>query len=271
MTMLDPRRHSDRATRNTRREVDHVKGDTVSVSGVFVSAMSSPLTPSAALWGGWYANVFEMSTFDTPSEQDTFLRENALVHALVRVEETTNIADMCAVVWRIPEQTVMQLNSPLLDNLRKVSQDWTLLKVVRDTGSASAVSFCLDRGADVHANDDSALRWAAHLNDKDVCELLLDRGANVHAMDDAALFWAAAKGHTAVVQLLLQHGANIHSRQDEALRYAASGGHKDLCELLLDHGADIHARSDEAVRWARREGHKDVVALLESRGARLAQ
>lgn len=265
-------RPSGRAIHNTRRKADHVKSDTV--SGLpFRQPMASPSPPppSAALWGGWYANVFEMSTFDTPSEQEVFLRENALVQALARVEETTNIADMCAAVRRIPEETVMQLNSPLLDNLRNVSQGWTLLKAVKYTGSASAVSFCLDRGADIHADNDSALRWAGYLNLKDVCELLLDRGANVHAMDDAALFWAASKGNTEVVRVLLEHGADVHSRQDEALRYAASAGHKDVCKLLLDSGADIHARSDEAVRRARGEGHEDVVALLESRGARLVQ
>ena len=41
-------------------------------------------------------------------------------------------------------------------------------------------------------------------------KLLLEKGANVHADDDLALRWASEFGHHAVVKLLLEKGANVH-------------------------------------------------------------
>ena len=65
----------------------------------------------------------------------------------------------------------------------------------------------------------------------------LERGANVHAQDDRALRRAAEYGHKSIVELLLRAGANVHARDDYALRWAAEYGHKEVVELLLKAGA----------------------------------
>ena len=62
-------------------------------------------------------------------------------------------------------------------------------------------------GADVHADNDDALRYAASHGYTPVVEILLDAGANVHAEDDAALYYAALGGQYKVVELLLNRGA----------------------------------------------------------------
>ena len=41
-----------------------------------------------------------------------------------------------------------------------------------------------EHGADVHANDDYALRWAARFGHVNTVKVLLDKGAYVHAEDD---------------------------------------------------------------------------------------
>ena len=74
-------------------------------------------------------------------------------------------------------------------------------------------------------------------------DLLLKHGANVHAEDDVALREAAEYGHTPVVDLLLKNGANVHARDDEALRNAAKYGDTSVVELLLINGADVEART----------------------------
>ncbi|KKP94623.1 MAG: hypothetical protein US03_C0017G0001, partial [candidate division TM6 bacterium GW2011_GWF2_36_131] len=125
------------------------------------------------------------------------------------------------------------------------------------------------RGANVRAQDDSALRWAAGSGHTDTARLLLDRGANIHAQNDYALRCAAENGHTDTVRLLLDRGANIHARDDSALRCAAGSGHTDTARLLLDRGANIHARDDYALRLAAEEGHPDTIRLLIDYGANI--
>jgi hypothetical protein len=62
-------------------------------------------------------------------------------------------------------------------------------------------------------------------------------GANVHAQDDKALIYAAAYGHFEVVKLLINNGADIHSRNNQALRFALEKGRKGIVELLISKGA----------------------------------
>jgi hypothetical protein len=86
----------------------------------------------------------------------------------------------------------------------------------------------IDEGANIRANDDCALRWAAENGHTETVELLLDRGADIHAGNDCALRWAAVKGHTEIVKLLLDRGVDIYADNDYVLRWAAvnSGGKK---------------------------------------------
>ncbi len=236
-----------------------------------MASLSRPPPASAALWGGWYANIMSMSTFDTPAEQEAFLRQNPLVQVLVNVEATTTMEQIWSVVRSIDEESVMKLNSPLLDDLRKATADRTkpprLSSIVCLTRSALATSFCLDRGARTYTLHEEELRFASEFGLKDIVVVLLDRGSSVHAWDDYPLRWAALGGYTDLCRLLLDRGADIHARVDCALRWAAEAGHKDVVALLLDRGADIHAYSDGALRDATHRGHKEVCELLLSHGA----
>ena len=206
-----------------------------------------------------------MSRFDSPAEQDAFLRDHPLVQVLSKVEQTATMDELWLAVRAVGEQSVMQLNSPLLDDLRKVTSVKMIENVlprlsfvIELTGSIHLVSFCLDRAADPRRYQDGALRVAASKGHKDICTLLLDRGADVHAVDDYSLRYAALYGHKDVCALLLDRGANVRAWDDSPLRWAASCGHKDVCELLLNRGAS-HA---DAVRYAATNGCKEVVDLL---------
>ena len=85
------------------------------------------------------------------------------------------------------------------------------------------------------------LTWVAktYNEGKDLIGILLDHGANIHYEDDEALRYAAENGHKDIVELLLNRGANIHAGDYYALRYAAIYGHIDTVELLLNHGSKI--------------------------------
>ena len=118
-------------------------------------------------------------------------------------------------------------------------------------------------GADVHAKDDYALRWASSRGHAAVVECLLKTGAHVHANYDIALRLASANGHAAVVECLLKAGADVHANDDEALRWSSYYGNAAVVELLLKAGADVYANDDEALRTASKYGDAAVVELLK--------
>ena len=92
--------------------------------------------------------------------------------------------------------------------------------------------------------------------------VLLKAGADVHADDDYALRWAAEKGHTQTVQILLANGANIHAKDDSPLGWAAYYGHVEIVKVLLSAGADVHAMDNRALRVATRHGEFEFVKVL---------
>jgi len=106
------------------------------------------------------------------------------------------------------------------------------------------------------------LRFAAEYGRLSMVQLLLDRGANVHAQNDIALRLASIDGHAAVVALLLDRGADIHAENDDAIRWAALRGQTAVVSLLIDRGADPRAANDQALIEAANRGHADTVALL---------
>ena len=124
------------------------------------------------------------------------------------------------------------------------------------------IPLAVKSGANVHANDDNALRRASYRGHAAVVALLLKAGAYVHANDDSALRRASYYGHAAVVECLLKAGANVHANDDYALRKASEYGHAAVVELLLKAGAYVHANDDYALRKASYYGHATVVELL---------
>jgi ankyrin repeat protein len=69
-------------------------------------------------------------------------------------------------------------------------------------------------------------------------QYLIENGADIHADNDYALQWAAGNGHLDVVRYLVENGADIHADNDLALRYTAGNGHLDVVRFLVENEAD---------------------------------
>ena len=116
-------------------------------------------------------------------------------------------------------------------------------------------------------NVSTALEFGAKNRDLNLVRLSLEKGANIHAHKDYALRVASINGHLKVVKYLLEQGANIHAENDDSLRGASEKGHLEVVKYLIDKGADVHAYSDYALLWASKRGHLEVVKYLIEHGA----
>ena len=87
------------------------------------------------------------------------------------------------------------------------------LWVASKAGHADLVKYIIAKGADVNANDDAALRWAAGKNHPETLKILLDAGADPHAegtlsywqkrsYPGEAFAWATREGHHEIVDIL---------------------------------------------------------------------
>lgn len=109
----------------------------------------------------------------------------------------------------------------------------------------------VEAGTDVHANGDTALRWAAARGDVEAVALLLDLGADIASNNYEALRWAHAEKHEGVVNLLLDRGAdpealkvtdNTSGELIGAGSTASSEGHRwwacPMCKIYIDAEVD---------------------------------
>ena len=148
----------------------------------------------------------------------------------------------------------------------KIDQNKMLIEMAKEA-SVQGISLMLSKGADVHAQNDSALRWASRNGHLEVVKYLTEIGANIHADNDSALRLASSNGQSDVVKYLIGHAADIHAQTDYSLRLASKNGHLDIVKYLLKNSANIHAQHDEALTLASENDHLEVVRYLVEHGA----
>jgi len=136
-------------------------------------------------------------------------------------------------------------------------------------GNLDVVKYLVEKGVNIHADVDYALRWSASNGHLNVVKYLLENGANIHAENDTALRYSAGKGHLDIVKYLVEKGANIHAYDDYALRWSAQNGHLDVVKYLVEKGANIHAQNDLVLKWSALRGHLDIVKYLVENGANI--
>lgn len=124
---------------------------------------------------------------------------------------------------------------------------------------------------DVYENPDTPRKWKCkQLNMKyigkvlDNIPFLVEQGANIHADYDSSIDWAAKNGHLDVVKYLFEQGGICRAYNGSTLRFAAGHGHLDVVKFLSKNLNNFYAIRPEALRLAREYKHLDVVEYLES-------
>ena len=122
-----------------------------------------------------------------------------------------------------------------------------VLPQAASNGHLAVVEALLDAGGgalnDEDEQEDKARDDAAEGGHTAIVLLLLDRGADVHWGNNSALWRSSGNGHLDTVRLLLARGADPNTHvplevdETSCLDHARMGGHFEIAELLLAHGA----------------------------------
>ena len=86
-------------------------------------------------------------------------------------------------------------------SLSQKAIDWMMIEMVRE-GNMKGLLLMREKGANIHANNDQALREAARYGHLAIVKYLTEQGLNIHAQNDAAIRWATKSGHLDVVKYL---------------------------------------------------------------------
>lgn len=147
------------------------------------------------------------------------------------------------------------------------------------------IELVTSRGIDIGATDNmdrSPLHYACFYGNLEVISWLLDHGADVNAedQDGHTPLWKACQtfgrwwqDQTSAIEMLLHRNARINHANNKGrtvLHLACEEGHLDLAEALLARGADIHLASvdkDTPLHLACEHGRAAVVEFLLSKKA----
>jgi ankyrin repeat protein len=120
-------------------------------------------------------------------------------------------------------------------------------------GQAVMTEFLLDLGAPLDGQDNRGgpLIAAILRNHVYIAKLLLEKGANLHAQQERPLRAAVEAGNVKMTEWLLDRGADLHIDNDAPLREAAPRsasdyydhrpGHDEVVRLLIRRGANLDA------------------------------
>jgi len=125
----------------------------------------------------------------------------------------------------------------------------------------------VEQEADLHADEDGALRSAAAYGRLKVIKYLLGQGADLQVWDDRPFRKAAEFGHPEAAKRSAEQGADLQAWNDYSLRKAAEFGQLEVVKHLIEQGDNLHAKNDYGLRWDANNGHLEVVKCLLERGA----
>jgi hypothetical protein len=90
----------------------------------------------------------------------------------------------------------------------------------------------------------------------------ISQGADIHWENDYALRRAAEFGFVATTKLLVESGADIHIINDYPLRLAVQNNHFEIVKFLLEKGANSNANNGQAFHWASKHEDGMILQLL---------
>jgi len=114
------------------------------------------------------------------------------------------------------------------------------------TGNLDVIKYMVDTSdPNNRFNLHFAMVIAVQNNRLNVLKYLESIGADIHARDDIALRWAAKHGALNSVRYLIERQANVHANNDQALQWAVKGNRQDVVRYLISNGANPNVLTPE--------------------------
>jgi ankyrin repeat protein len=114
-----------------------------------------------------------------------------------------------------------------------------LVSTISNECEDGILELLIDKGADIHINNDEPLIQAIRMNNHRAIRLLLDRGSEIYLKNDNILISAILNNDSSIMDLLLNKGFSIHNMSAELLRCAIDSGLREMVIYLLKKGAHI--------------------------------
>ena len=126
------------------------------------------------------------------------------------------------------------------------------------------IEYLLLNRVDREYNLDKHFVSAAAIDNFGLVKLLHKLGADVHADNDSALCWASTSGHVDIVRFLLDRGVKADARDNHAIRYATHNSFIDTVRLLISRGASIDVGMSHILRGSIARQAKEVESFYDS-------
>lgn len=134
-----------------------------------------------------------------------------------------------------------------------------------EEGYIDEVKKLLQKGYDVHAHDDNAIRWASQHRNNKIVELLLDYGADINANNGEVLDNAVDQKHISMIDMLIERGVNVNIGC--SIIYASGHGCIDIVKRLVESGVNIHIENECPLHMALKYGYIEIAKYLIDIGA----
>jgi ankyrin repeat protein len=105
-------------------------------------------------------------------------------------------------------------------------------------GDLKLVKSLVEKGIDVHIENDYLFRYACQNGHLEIVKFVTDMGVDISNLN-TGFCWASQMGRFKIVKFLFEKGADIHAEDDYAIRFTPEQGHFEIVKFLLEKGADI--------------------------------
>ncbi|PWA00774.1 hypothetical protein BB558_003168 [Smittium angustum] len=88
-------------------------------------------------------------------------------------------------------------------------------------------------------------------------------GADIHVDEDHALRLSCERGNFDIVKYLVENGADIYAKDNDSLKFAKRFGHFDIVNYLVENGADVHEYNDYSLKSAIKLQHWSIEKYID--------
>jgi len=123
----------------------------------------------------------------------------------------------------------------------------------RNLSDINTFKHLVECGADIHIDNDRALRWSIENGYIDIFKYLIENRASINNINlSSVLINSLENGHTNMVKFIINnYKINISTLKQSMLRLSIQTGNLDLVKYFIENGANIHYDNDSVINISR--------------------